>query len=173
MVRSEHGGPEEDALRRDAERLLEAYPRIYFACHQRHVRDPEGGGELSAHQASVLSHLDPVDPTRVGELAEHMGVTPSTMSLGIKRLVRDGYVRREQDPSDGRVVLLRLTPAGERMRAAQEVLEPARVEALLAELSPPAREEGLRGIELLADAADRVVRRRARTPGDEPMEEVA
>lgn len=88
----------------DVERLLRAYPRIDFACHQRHVRDPEGEGTLSAHQASILSHLDPVDPTRVSDLADHLGVTVSTMSLSIKRLERDGYVGRSSDPSDGRVV---------------------------------------------------------------------
>lgn len=159
----------------DVERLLRAYPRIYFACHQRHVRDPEGEGTLSAHQASILSHLDPVDPTRVSDLADHLGVTVSTMSLSIKRLERDGYVGRSPDPSDGRVVQLRLTDKGERMRAAQEVLEPDRVRALLNLLDGPTREEALEGIETLATAADELLRlppeERARTA--DPDREVA
>lgn len=142
----------------DVERLLRAYPRIYFACHQRHVRDPEGGGTLSTHQASILSHLDRVDPTRVSDLAEHLGVTVSTMSLSIKRLERDGYVGRRSDPSDGRVVQLRLTEKGERTRAAQEVLEPDRVRALLSLLDEPTREEALCGLETLAAAADELLR---------------
>jgi len=143
----------------DVERLLRAYPRIYFACHQRHVRDPEGEGTLSAHQASILSHLDPVDPSRVSDLAEHLGVTVSTMSLSIKRLARDGYVGRCPDPSDGRVVQLPLTEKGERVRAAQEVLEPDRVRALLGILDEPTRQEALGGIEMLAAAADELLRR--------------
>lgn len=149
----------DERTQRDVERLLAAYPRIYFACHQRHVRDPEGGGELSAHQASVLSHLDSVDPTRLGELAEHMGVTDSTMSLGIKRLERDGYVRRDPDPDDGRAVQIRLTEAGERMRRAQSVLEPRWVAAVLESMEAADREVGLEGMELLAAAADELVRR--------------
>ena len=76
------------ARARDVEvrRLLEAYPRIFFACHTRHVRDPETGGELSAHQASILDHLDEVDAMSMTSLAGHMGVTVATMSLAIDRL---------------------------------------------------------------------------------------
>ncbi|PYR63562.1 MAG: hypothetical protein DMF91_03070 [Acidobacteria bacterium] len=98
----------------DVRRLLEAYPRIFFACHTRHVRDPETGGELSAHQASILDHLDEVDALSMTSLAEHMGVTVATMSLAIDRLEHRGYVRRDRDPQDGRRVLLRVTKVGAR-----------------------------------------------------------
>jgi len=144
----------------DVERLMAAYPRIFFACHQRHVRDPEGPATLSANQASVLSHLDGTDPTMVSELAGHMGVSVSTMSLSLKRLERQGYVRRDTDPDDRRVVNVRLTEAGERMRGAQSVLEPELVEGLLGELESHEREAALRGMETLARAADGVVRER-------------
>lgn len=144
----------------DVDTVLHAYPRIYFACHQRHVRDPETGGELSAHQASILSHLDSVDPTMVGELADHMGVTASTMSLTLKRLERGGYVERSRDPNDGRVTNVRLTEAGERVRDAQTVLDPGRVDRMLLELDPADRSEALHGLTLLAEAADASIRRR-------------
>lgn len=142
----------------DVERLLDAYPRIYFACHTRHVRDPDTGDELSAHQASLLSHLDEVDPTTITELAEHMGVTVSTMSLGVKRLVRDGYVERDPSPEDGRVVHLRLTGRGVRVRDAQTVLDPERVRLLLEQLGETDRERALEGLELLAGAAGEALR---------------
>lgn len=144
--------------RSDVERLLEAYPRIYFACHTRHVRDPGTGHGLSAHQASLLSHLDEVDPTTVSELAEHMGVTLSTMSLAVKRLVRNGYVERSPSPDDGRVVHLRLTDNGARVRSAQSVLDPGRVRLLLEQLGAEERERGLEGLELLASAAGDALR---------------
>lgn len=147
--------------RRDVDRVMTAYPRIYFACHQRHVRDPETGSELSAHQASVLSHLDTVEPTSISELADHMGVTVSTMSLGVKRLERAGFVVRAPDPDDGRVVQLRLSEAGDRVRRAQRVLEPERVARLLGRLTDDDRSAALRGLELLARAADELVRGRA------------
>src|SRR5260370_36527081 len=80
--------------------VMELYPRIYFACHTRHVRDPETRRLLSAHQASILDHLDEHEPLALFDLAKHMGVTPSTMSLNIERLVTRGYVSGERAPRD-------------------------------------------------------------------------
>jgi len=133
---------------------MAAYPRIYFACHTRHVRDPETGGELSAHQASILDHLDEVDPLSMTSLAGHMGVTVATMSLAIDRLERPGYVKRSRDPADGRRVGLRITPAGVRVREATSVLDPVRVEQVLSRLAPAERAAALRGLSLLAKASD-------------------
>jgi len=141
--------------------LLEHYPRIYFACHTRHVRDPRTGRALSAHQASILDHLDDVEPTSLMDLAEHMGVTPSTMSIAVERLARRGYVTRVRDPRDGRRVHLRVSPAGLRVREAKSVVDPDRVRVLLECLPQGERAEGIRGLALLARAADEVMRRQA------------
>jgi len=131
---------------------MELYPRIYFACHTRHVRDPETRRLLSAHQASILDHLDEHEPLALLDLAKHMGVTPSTMSLNVERLVRRGYVSRERATEDGRRLKLRITPAGMRLREAKSVLDPGRVRALLARLTPEQLEAGIHGLALLARA---------------------
>lgn len=140
---------------RHVRRLLAAYPRIYFACHTRHVQDPATGDQVSAHQASILDHLDEVDPLSMSDLADHMGVTVATMSLAIDRLERRQYVRRDRDPQDRRRVLLRVTPAGVRLREAKSVLDPVRVEQVLGQLSPADRDKALEGLELLARASER------------------
>jgi MarR family transcriptional regulator, organic hydroperoxide resistance regulator len=141
----------------EVETVLRCYPQIYFACHRRHVRDEETKAVLSAHQASVLDHLDDVDGTNLLELARHMGVTASSMSLMVDRLERGGHVTRERSKEDGRRVVLRLTPAGVCIKRQQNVLEPDLVEAMLGRLDEHRREEALRGLELLAEAAREVV----------------
>lgn len=133
--------------------VMKFYPRIFFACHTRHVRDPKTSRTLSAHQASILDHLDEIEPTGLNDLARHMGVTPSTMSLTVDRLARDGYVKRAPDPRDGRRVALRITQSGARLRDQMTVLDADRVRAMLARLRPVERKEALRGLELLARAA--------------------
>jgi len=145
---------------RSSDDFIALYSQIYFACHTRHVQDPETGTRVSARQASILSHLDSVEPTPVSELAEHMGVTVSTMSIAIDRLVRQGYVTRERSESDGRVRHVTLTAAGERLRAAQKVLDPELVRGLLGRLSPSDRRDALRGLELLGSAAREQVKAR-------------
>jgi DNA-binding MarR family transcriptional regulator len=129
------------------------FPRIYFACHTRHVRDPQSQRLLSRHQASVLDHLDEIEPTTLMELSRHMGVTPGTMSVAIDRLERKGYVVRLRDATDRRKVHVRLTSAGVRVREASSVLDPARVEALVERLSSADRTRAVAGLTLLAHAA--------------------
>lgn len=136
-----------------AKQVMALYPRIYFACHTRHVRDPQTHRLLSRHQASILDHLDEVEPTTLNDLARHMGVTAGTMSLAIDRLERKGYVVRLRDTADRRRVHLRLTTGGVRLRQASSVLDAARVEALVARLDGGDRDAAIHGLALLARAA--------------------
>jgi DNA-binding MarR family transcriptional regulator len=147
---------------RTSDDFIDLYAQIYFACHTRHVHDPDSGTKVSARQASILSHLDSVEPTPVSALAAHLGVTVSTMSISLDRLERQGYIARARAETDARVRHVRLTPAGERLRTAQKVLEPRLVRAMLSRLSPAERRVALRGLELLGSAArDQVKTRRS------------
>jgi DNA-binding MarR family transcriptional regulator len=141
----------------EVETVLRCYPQIYFACHRRHVRDERTQAVLSAHQASVLDHLDDVATTSLFDLARHMGVTASTMSLTVDRLERGGYVNRERSTEDRRRVDLRLTAAGVRIKRQQKVLEPELVQAVLSHLDERKRRQALRGLELLAEASRQMI----------------
>jgi DNA-binding MarR family transcriptional regulator len=132
--------------------VMTLYPRIYFACHTRHVRDPQTQRLLSRHQASMLDHLDEIEPTTVMELATHMGVTAATISIAIDRLEKKGYVVRGKDAKDRRRVHVRLTSAGVRVREASSVLDASRVEALVARLTDEERARAIEGLGLLAHA---------------------
>jgi DNA-binding MarR family transcriptional regulator len=146
----------------DVALVLDAYPRIYFACHRRHVYDAEQRRLVSVHQASILDHLDPVHSTVLSDLAKHMGVTPSTMSLAIDRLERNGYLTRERDAADRRRVRIRLTEAGVRVRRANSVLDPTLVAEMLEQLPASERRDALRGLQTLGRAAD--ASRQAKSP---------
>jgi len=158
-----------DAVRR----LMDLYPRIYFACHRRHVRDPKSKRVLSAHQASILDHLDEREPVMLLELARHMGVTASTMSLQVEQLVRRRYVIRERDKKDGRRLRLRLSENGARVREANSVLDGERVSRMLARLSEEEQVAGIAGLALLARAAreqsEELEKRRKRGRGRLPV----
>ena len=142
----------------DRDLVLDSYPKIYFACHMRHVRDQASRTKvLSAHQASILDHLDSVEPTTVHDLAGHMGVTPSTMSLHLDKLEAGGYVRRVRSRADARRVELRLTPAGVRIKQQQKVLDPHLVDLMLEQLNDAERRKALDGLSLLAKAARELI----------------
>jgi DNA-binding MarR family transcriptional regulator len=157
-----------DSIAAAAARVIELYPRIYFACHTRHVRDPRSQRLLSRHQASVLDHLDEIDPITLNALARHMGVTAGTMSLAIDRLEKKGYVVRLRDTADRRRVQLRLTSAGVRVRQESSVLDEPRVEALVGRLTSAERDLAIQGLAILARAAQEQTQREADAPDDSP-----
>jgi DNA-binding MarR family transcriptional regulator len=155
----------------DLQIVLSTLPRIHEACRARSVPGVAVPRSVSEHQVRILCLLDGTDPTMVTELAEYMGVTPSTMSLNLKRLREGGLVSSERDPSDRRVMNVRLTEDGVQVRDALSSLDPARVDALLRGLGPEGRARAVLGLRLLAEAADRLrsaegVEHRA-FPGDE------
>lgn len=134
--------------------ILEFYPRIFFACHTRHVEDPKTKQILTANQASILDHLDGDEPVSLYDLALHMGVTPSTMSITVSRLEVLGYIAKEKNPKDGRGTLIRLTKAGERIKSKKSVLDPNLVKNLLKRLSKEEQDAAVKGLGLLAFAAE-------------------
>lgn len=129
------------------------YPQIYFACHADHVRARSTAYRLSAHDSSLLAHLDPDRPVLTGELARHLGVSASTLSAAIKRLAQLGYIERCSRPPDRRQIELRLTARGAEAMTSTSVLDRKRVEAVLEELSPAQQRRAVAGLALLAMAA--------------------
>ena len=145
--------PSSDSLGQTRTAVMTLYPQIYFACHTRDVRDPQTQRLLSRHQASILDHLDELEPQSVVQLASHMGVTAGTMSLSLDRLERKGYVTRVKDAKDKRRVHVRLTTGGVRVRDAASLLDPDRVTRLVARLTESDRLKAVEGLALLARAA--------------------
>jgi len=142
------------------QRVLQSYPKIYLACHTRHLRDDETGKSLSARLGSILDHLDTQPPLTLSSLAKHLDVTQSTVSLQIDKLQRAGYVLRLRDTEDRRRVSVVLTPRGKRIKEQNSVLDRDLVREMISLLRPGDVEAALSGLDLLAEAADKVMNRR-------------
>ncbi|HEX6888150.1 MAG TPA: MarR family winged helix-turn-helix transcriptional regulator [Candidatus Nanopelagicales bacterium] len=98
----------------------------------------------------VLHHLAVAGPSRLGSLAEAIGLDASTASRHVRALVADGLVDATRDPDDGRATVLCLTEAGrtrlaERLRASRSTLQ-----AATRDFTAPERAELVRLIHKLA-----------------------
>lgn len=144
------------------QRMLNAYPAIFLACHRRHLRADQSGKAVTERQASVLDHLDPARPTTLSKLAEHMGVSRSAMSIIVARLVRRGYIVQSRDHEDRRRVGLTLTAAGARVKTEHSVLDPELLRRMLKSMPVTELESSLRGLESLAKHARTLLRQRKR-----------
>ena len=80
---------------------------------------------VSRTEVGVLRNLRE-GPRRITELAAEERVTQPAITLLVNRLEERGWVKRVPDPSDGRAVLVSLTPVGEgvfeRLRAEYRAL---------------------------------------------------
>ena len=74
----------------------------------------ESTHEVPPHQFSVLVRLEEA-PRTPGELADIERVSPPSMTRTVAALVDRGLVARTADPSDGRQVILSLTPEATRL----------------------------------------------------------
>jgi DNA-binding MarR family transcriptional regulator len=149
-------------LNSQVKRIMDAYPVIYQACHRRHVRGDAEGKTISQHQASILSHLHVAQPKTLSKLAEHMGVSRSTMSITIGRLVDGGYVASRRDDSDGRRVGLTLTRKGRVVKDQNTVLDPDLLAVMMRTIPAERLEPALKGIECLAAYAGLMLKQRKR-----------
>jgi DNA-binding MarR family transcriptional regulator len=91
---------------------------------------------LSLTAAATLGRLQREGPARLTELATAEGITQPSMTALVARLCAQGLVERGADPSDGRAVVLSLTPAGADLLAHRRAARTTRLAPFLAGLSP-------------------------------------
>ncbi|HET9929347.1 MAG TPA: MarR family transcriptional regulator, partial [Polyangiaceae bacterium] len=72
---------------------------------------------VHAGQNFILERLWEHDGQTPGEIAEAIGVEGPTVVRALQRMAASGLVTRKKHPSDGRQVVIHLTPAGARLRA--------------------------------------------------------
>ena len=73
---------------------------------------------ISISQCHILDTLAETGDLTMQQLAKRMYKSVSTMTRVVAQLVRRGYVKRRQDPEDGRVVHVSITPQGKAIVAA-------------------------------------------------------
>jgi DNA-binding MarR family transcriptional regulator len=91
---------------------------------------------ITAPQRLVLRIVGRFPGMPAGELATLLHLDPSTLSGILKRLERDGWLRRRDDPRDGRRALLGLTERGRELDGESSGTVEDAVRATLDALSP-------------------------------------
>ena len=86
---------------------------------------PHNRYDLSYSQMELIRFVGIFPGCHLQDLAEGLALTSPTVSVGIRRLVKDGWIERVPDPKDGRATCHYLTPKS------REVLQEA-AEAMVA-----------------------------------------
>ena len=99
-------------------------------------RQLETLGQISFSAVATLSTLDSSGPWRLTELAGREGISQPSMTAMVSRLERLGLVERRRDPSDGRIVLVAITGAGQDMLRRRRTGRVAFLSSLMGALDP-------------------------------------
>jgi DNA-binding MarR family transcriptional regulator len=136
------------------ERFRAAYWRVLRDLDTLRLRQWEQS-QLTLPQLRVLFSVRRSPGITTGQLARLLGITVSTTSGLVGKLVDGGLVARQSSATDRRQILLELTSSGQAL--AGELAEVTRpfVDELARELGP-ALEEIVTGLEMLGEAAARV-----------------
>jgi DNA-binding MarR family transcriptional regulator len=122
---------------------------------------------ITMAQTKVLHVVAAAGEVHMSELVHVLGVSVSTVSELVDRLVEHGYVARRDDPADRRQVVVSLTPDGAALVDRFRDLSGAQIRALLERLSPDDLAAIDRGVRALHAAAVEL-RTAALTPRPSP-----
>lgn len=103
---------------------------------------------LEQGQMDALDILMRRDRTMKG-LAERLRIEPSTATRAVQRVVKDGLAERYPSPHDGRVVMVRVTPEGQRRHGAVAARRAIALERIIGSFAPHERAQ-------LADLLERL-----------------
>ncbi|AEM83780.1 MarR family winged helix-turn-helix transcriptional regulator [Streptomyces violaceusniger] len=119
-----------------AEQLLRLTRRLHRA-QKRHM-EPLGITPAQSRLLRTVSHSD--QPPRMADLAQRLEVVPRAVTTLVDALEAHGSVRRVPDPSNRRVVRIKLTDAGRATLRALREARRAAAEDILAPLSDQQRD---------------------------------
>lgn len=111
----------------------------------RQMRAAAGSG-VSLSQVSVLKRLDRLGPCTATELARAERIRPQSVIATVNSLQAQGYVTRTPHPTDGRRLLVSLTPEGRAFLGERRKAGHGRIAELITERLSPAEQR------LLAEA---------------------
>ena len=121
-----------------------------------------GGSAIEPGQMDALDLLVTVESCRMGDLAEHLRIDPSTATRAVQRLIKDGLAERVTHDGDGRVVAIAATERGRRIHGEVHIRRRDLTLAILSEYTPEERFVLADFLERFTVAMDNAVKARTR-----------
>ncbi|WP_062520071.1 MarR family winged helix-turn-helix transcriptional regulator [Demequina silvatica] len=109
--------------------------------------------EVTVPQFRVLVVLSGEGSLRMGDLAERIGIHPSTLTRTVERLQHGGWITRAESPESRREVRVSLSESGAELVTTVTERRRALLREVLAEVAPEDREAVRLGMEAFARAA--------------------
>jgi len=99
-----------------------------------------GTALASPSQMALLDWIAASDGCGVQDIAEGLGLTPPTVSVGVKRLEEAGLLKRKPNPQDKRAVQFFLTAKGQSLQKQSQTFRRQKLELILSGLTQQEQE---------------------------------
>jgi DNA-binding MarR family transcriptional regulator len=123
---------------------------IYFYLHY------ENQGNISHKSIRLLQLLEKREEVTVGDVAEFLHISPNTASENIKRLVKGGFVKKENSREDERKVFLHLTKTGKAIVLINTYYDEEKLTKISERLSEDQKQKITEGFSLLREACEQL-----------------
>lgn len=120
----------------------------------RRIRSEAHADEISLTESVVISRLEKDGPATTAELARAEGMKPQSMGTTIASLEELGLVKRKPHPTDGRQVLIELSPKGAQFRKKTGDAKRVWLSQAIAALNDEDRKTLLRAGEIIKQLAE-------------------
>ena len=123
--------------------------RLAFSHHPLH----DSG--VTMPQLTLLEWIEASPGSGVQEVADGLGLTAPTVSVGLRRLENAGLLRRQPNPQDGRALQILLTEKGQALCQLARAFRRDKLQRLLRGLAPAERATLLALLEKAMDLAEK------------------
>jgi DNA-binding MarR family transcriptional regulator len=140
-------------------------PRLRTAVARmaRWLRPTAAAGPLTATEIDMLVVAEKHGPARMSDLASFCGLNPTMLSRMVPRLEQSGFLRRQADPSDGRVWRVEATKKADALLQRVRSERNDALSQLLTELDEPEQHAIAAAIPVLEKLSERL---RSQTAAD-------
>ena len=113
--------------------LLDLFDRLRKLAFGQHPLQDSG---VTMPQLTLLDWVAATPGCGVHEIADGLGLTAPTISVGVRRLEKAGLLERQPDPQDGRAIQLFLTAQGQALYRRARAFRQDKMQRLLKGLTP-------------------------------------
>ncbi|MHC1735995.1 MAG: MarR family winged helix-turn-helix transcriptional regulator [Erysipelotrichaceae bacterium] len=120
-----------DTKRTLNELLVYLFNHILFL-EEKNLKDQ--GIRLSMTEVHTLENIEKSSSKTMSDIAKLQMVTQGTLTVAVNRLVKKGFVWRERDKEDKRVIHLELTPVAKEVLKVHDRFHESMIDSLIADM---------------------------------------